>query len=84
LKETDLDLKVSEEEFLEEQDPVKILSKKTLKGGPSAEAVKTQIDGMGQRLGESRGWCEAGLDRIKGAKQEIQGIEESLGISRKA
>jgi argininosuccinate lyase len=83
LKEAELDLEMSEEELLEGQDPVRIVSKKSLKGGPSAEAVKAQIEGMEQKLRESRRWCEAGLSRIEEAKKEIQGIEESLGISEK-
>jgi argininosuccinate lyase len=80
-KEADLDLEVSEEELLAGQDPIRILSRKGLEGGPSAEAVKAQIDGMEEKLKESRRWCEEGLGRIEGAKKEIQGIEESLGIS---
>jgi argininosuccinate lyase len=84
LKEAELDLEMSEEELLEGQDPVRIVLKKSLKGGPSAEAVKAQIDGMREKLRESRRWCEEGLGRIEEAKKEIQGIEESLGISEKA
>ncbi len=81
LKEMNLDLEMSEEELLKGQDPVRIVSRKTLKGGPSAEAVKAQIDGMRERLKGSRRWTEEGLRRIKDAKKEIQRIEESLGIS---
>jgi len=84
LKETDLDLEMSGEELLAGQDPIRIVSRKGLKGGPSAEAVKTEIDGMRERLRESRRWCEAGLGRIEEAKKEVQGIEESLGITEKA
>ena len=83
LKETDLDLEMSEEELMEGQDPVRIVSRKTLKGGPSADAVKAQIDGMRERLKRSRRWSEEGLRRIEDAKKEIQRIEESLGISGK-
>jgi len=81
LKETDLDLEMSEEALLEGQDPVMIISRKTLKGGPSAEAAKAQIDGMREKLKESRRWAEEGRRRIGDAKKEIQRIEESLGIS---
>jgi argininosuccinate lyase len=84
LKETGLDLEMSEEELLEGQDPVRIVSRKTLEGGPSAKAVKAQIDGMGEKVEESRRWREEGLRRVEGAKKEIQRIEESLGISVKA
>ena len=81
LKETDLDLEMSEQELLEGQDPLRIVTKKTLKGGTSAEAVKAQIDGMREKLKGSRRWREKGLRRIESAKKEIQRIEESLGIS---
>ena len=81
LKETNLDLEMSEEALLEGQDPVMIISRKTLKGGPSAEAAKAQIDGMREKLKESRRWAEEGRRRIGDAKKEIQRIEESLGIS---
>jgi hypothetical protein len=75
---------MSEGELLAGQDPIRIVSRKGLKGGPSAEAVKAQIEGMEQKLRESRRWCEEGLGRIEEAKKEIRGIEESLGISEKA
>ena len=84
LKETDLDLEMSEEELLEGQDPIRIVSRKTLEGGPSAEAAKAQIEGIRERLKGSRRWREEGLRRIEDAKKEIQRIEESLGISGKA
>jgi argininosuccinate lyase len=84
LKETQLDLTMSEEELLEGQDPLKIVSKKTLLGGPSGEAVKAQIDGMRERLKGSRRWSEEGLSRVEDAKKEIQRIEVSLGISEEA
>jgi argininosuccinate lyase len=80
LKETDLDLDMSEEELLEGQDPSRIVSRKTLQGGPSAEAVKAQIDEMRKRLEESRRWRGEAMRRVEDAKKEIQGIEESLGI----
>ncbi|NIS63063.1 MAG: argininosuccinate lyase [Proteobacteria bacterium] len=83
MSETDLDLKLSEEELLEGQDPLRIISRKTLKGGPSVEAVKAQIDGMRERLKKSRRWSQEELGRIGDAKKEIQRIEESLGISGK-
>jgi len=83
LKEVKLDLEISEEELLEGQDPVSIVSRKTLKGGTSAEAVKAQIDGMREKLKGSRRWREEGLRRIEDAKKEIQRVEESLGISGK-
>lgn len=81
LKETKLDLQISEEELLEGQDPVRIVSRKTLKGGPSVDAVRAQIDGMRGKLKGSRRWRQEGLRRIEDAKKEIQRIEESLGIS---
>ena len=81
LKEMNLDLEMSEEELLKGQDPVRIVSRKTLKGGPSAEGVKAQIDGIRERLKGSRRRTEEGLRRIEDAKKEIQRIEESLGIS---
>ena len=84
LKETDLSFEMSEEELLEGQDPFKIVSRKTLKGGPSTEAVKAQIHGMRGKLKESRRWKEEGLKRVEESKREIQRIEESRGISGKA
>jgi argininosuccinate lyase len=81
LKETELDLEISEQELLEGQDPLRIVSRKTLKGGPSAEAVKAQIEAMREKLKGSQRWREKGLKRVEGAKKEIQKIEESLGIS---
>ncbi len=83
LKETKLDLEISEEELQEGQDPVGIVSRKTSKGGPSPEAVRAQIDAMRERLSGSRRWSQEGLGRIEDAKKEIQRIEESLGISGK-
>jgi len=84
LKETKLDLEMSEEELLGAQDPARIVSRKASKGGPSAEAVKAQIDGMRKKLKESRRWREEGLRRIEDAKKEIRGIESSLGMEEKA
>ena len=84
LKETDLDLEMSEEELKEGQDPIRIVSRKTSKGGPSTEAVKAQIDGMRERLKGSRRWSREGLRGVEDAKKEIQRIEESLGISVEA
>ena len=84
LRETHLDLEMSEEELLEGQDPLRIVSRKAVKGGPSAEAVKAQIDGMRGRLKEVRRWREEGLKRVEDAKREIERAEESLGISGKA
>jgi argininosuccinate lyase len=84
LKETKLDLEMSEKELLDAQDPAKIVSRKASRGGPSAGAVKAQIEGMGERLQESRRWPREGLKRIDEAKKEIQRIEGSLGISEKA
>jgi argininosuccinate lyase len=83
LKETNLDLKMSEKELLEGQDPLRIVSRKTLKGGPAVAAVMAQIDGMRKKLEESRRWSGEGLRRIEEAKGEIQRIEKSLGISGK-
>ena len=84
LKETKLDLEMSEKELLEAQDPAKIVSRKDSRGGPSAGAVKAQIEGMEERLEESRRWSREGLRRIDDAKKEIQRIEGSLGIEEKA
>ncbi len=84
LEEMDLRLEMSEEELLGAQDPTRIVSRQASKGGPSSEAVKAQIDGMGERLKGSRRWREEGLKRIGNAKREIRRIEESLGISGKA
>ncbi len=84
LKETKLDLEMSEKELLEAQDPARIVSRKASKGGPSAEAVKAQIEGMRKKLKESRRWRKEGLKRIEDAKKEIRRIEASLGIEEKA
>ncbi len=83
LKETKLDLEMSEKELLEAQDPAKIVSRKASRGGPSVQSVKAQIEGMSERLEESRRWSQQGLGRIEEAKKEIERIEESLGISEK-
>jgi len=83
LKETKLDFEMSDEELLEAQDPARIVSRKASKGGPSAEAVKAQIEGMREKLKESRRWREEGLRRIEDAKKEIRRIEASLGIEDK-
>jgi len=84
LKETKLDLEMSEKELMEGQDPAKIVSRKASRGGPSTEAVKAEIEGVEERLKESRRWTQQGLRRIEDAKKEIQRIEASLGISEKA
>jgi argininosuccinate lyase len=83
LKETKLDLEMSKKELQEAQDPAKIVSRKVSRGGPSAGAVKAHIEGMEERLQESRRWSREGLRRIDDAKKEIQRIEGSLGISEK-
>jgi argininosuccinate lyase len=83
LKEIKLDLEMSEKELLEAQDPAKIVSRKASRGGPSAQAVKAQIEGVEERLQESRRWSREGLRRIDDAKKEIQRIEGSLGIEEK-
>jgi argininosuccinate lyase len=84
LKETKLDLDMSEKDLQEAQDPAKIVSKMASKGGPSAEAVKGQIEGIEKNLQESRRWRLEGLRRIEDAKKEIRRIELSLGIEEKA
>jgi argininosuccinate lyase len=84
LKETGLDLHMGEEELLKGQDPLRIVSRKTPVGGPSPEAVKSQIREMEDTLRGSRAWCEEGLKRIEKAKNEIKRIEESLGLKGKA
>lgn len=84
LKETKLDLELSRKELRDAQDPAKIVSKMASRGGPSAGGVKAQIEGMSERLEESRRWRQQGLGRIEEAKKEIERIEESLGISEKA
>ncbi len=83
LKETKLDLEMSEKELLEAQDPAKIVSRKASRGGPSTQAVRAQIEIMEERLEESRRWSREGLRRIDDAKKEIQRIEGSLGIEEK-
>jgi len=79
-EEMQLDLEMSEGQLLEAQDPSRIVSRKTLKGGPAAEAVKAQIDEVRGKLKAARRWRQEGLGRIEDAKKEIRGIEESLGI----
>jgi hypothetical protein len=83
LKETGLDLHMGEEELLKGQDPLRIVSRKTPVGGPSPEAVKSQIREMEDTLRGSRTWCEEGLKRIENSKNEIKMIEESLGLKGK-
>jgi argininosuccinate lyase len=84
LKETKLDIDMSEKELQEAQDPSKVVSKMASRGGPSAGAVKAQIEGIEQNLQESRRWSREGLGRIEDAKKEIQRIERSLDIEERA
>jgi len=79
-EEMELDLEMSEDQLLEAQDPSRVVSRKTLKGGPAAEAVKAHIDEVKRKLKEARRWRQEGLGRVEDAKKEIRGIEESLGI----
>ncbi|UCD72306.1 MAG: argininosuccinate lyase [Syntrophobacterales bacterium] len=83
LKKMNLGFEMSDAELLEGQDPLRVVSRKTSKGGPSTEAVKTQIDGIRERLKGNRRWNREGSSRIEDAKKEIQRIEESLGITAK-
>ncbi|NIS61328.1 MAG: GYD domain-containing protein [Proteobacteria bacterium] len=50
LREKDLDLEISEEELLEGEGPLRIILRKTLKAGSSAEAGRAQIDGMREKF----------------------------------
>jgi len=79
-EEMELDLEMSEDQLLEVQDPSRIVSRKTLKGGPAAEAVRAQIDEVKIKLKEARRWRQEGLGRVEDAIKEIRVIEESLGI----
>jgi argininosuccinate lyase len=78
--EMELDLEMSEDQLLESQDPSRIVSRKTLKGGPAAKAVKAHIEEVRGKLKEARRWRQEGMGRLEDAKKEIRGIEESLNI----
>jgi argininosuccinate lyase len=80
LKEDGLQISLTEQRLIDYQDPLIIIKKKNVIGGPGFDAMTTSIERARNRLKNIQDQLNKYLLKIKEAKEKVSKTEEELGI----